>query len=84
MKRGVWLALGVVLAAAVGVGAALYPRLDEFPYATPIVENPADGGPASFPGLLDLMATTAPGAPVRVLWTHGMCTHPPSWVDERK
>lgn len=83
MKRRVWLALGVALAAAVAVGAVLYPRLNELPYATPIVEKPADGGPDSFPGLLDLVAAAAPGAPVRVLWTHGMCTHPPSWVDER-
>lgn len=83
MKRRGWLVVGAALAALVAVGAVLYPRLDEMPYATPIVEQPADGGAASFPGLLDLMAQAAPGTPVRVLWTHGMCTHPASWVDER-
>lgn len=82
MRRG-WLILAAVLVAAGAVGAVLYPKLDEMPYATPVVEKPADGGAASFPGLLDLMAQAPPGTPVRVVWTHGMCTHPPSWAEER-
>lgn len=82
MRRG-WLILGFAVVAAGVAGAVLYPQLDDTPYATPVVETPADGRAASFPGLLDLMAQAAPGTPVRVVWTHGMCTHPPSWVDER-
>jgi len=53
------------------------------PYSTPVVERPAPGDPGGFDGLLDLAAMSSPSSPVRVLWTHGMCTHPPTWADDR-
>jgi len=79
-RAGLWAAGLLIVAAAVGI--ALYPRVTRAPYVTPVVEAPADGNTAAFPGLLDLIAT-APGGTVRVLWTHGMCSHPPSWIDDR-
>jgi hypothetical protein len=53
------------------------------PYSTPLVEQPAPGDSGEFDGLLDLAKSSTPSTPVLVLWTHGMCTHPPSWVDDR-
>jgi hypothetical protein len=53
------------------------------PYSTPLVEQPAPGDSGAFDGLLDLAASSPSSSPVRVLWIHGMCTHPPTWVDDR-
>lgn len=35
---------------------------------------------APFPGLDSLLSETSPG---KVLWTHGICPHHPSWVQDR-
>jgi hypothetical protein len=72
-----WIAAVVALAAGTA-GVTQHST----PYATPLVEKPADGDAGTFDGLLNL-AETSPSSIVRVLWTHGMCTHPPSWVDDR-
>jgi hypothetical protein len=53
------------------------------PYSTPLVEPPAPDDPGAFEGLLGLAASSRSSSPVRVLWTHGMCSHPPTWVDDR-
>lgn len=53
------------------------------PYSTPVVEKLADGDTGSFDGLLTLAESLPPSSSIKVLWTHGMCTHPASWVDDR-
>ena len=53
------------------------------PFATPIVETPVVGDYGAFHGVVDLAESLPRGSSVKVLWTHGMCTHPPSWVDDR-
>lgn len=54
------------------------------PYSTPFVERPADEDAGTFDGLLSLTESLPPSSStIKVLWTHGMCTHPPSWVDDR-
>ena len=74
---GLWIAALVALAAG-SAGVTQHST----PYATPVVEKPTDGDAGTFDGLLDL-AEASPSSIVKVLWTHGMCTHPPSWVDDR-
>jgi hypothetical protein len=53
------------------------------PYSPPFVEKPNAGDAGSFDGLLDLAQAASGSSPVKVLWIHGMCTHPPIWVDDR-
>lgn len=53
------------------------------PYATPVVERPSDEDAGTFDGLLTLAESLPPSSTLKVLWTHGMCTHPSSWVDDR-
>jgi hypothetical protein len=53
------------------------------PYATPVVERPSDQDAGTFHGLLSLAESLPPSSSLKVLWTHGMCTHPSSWVDDR-
>lgn len=53
------------------------------PYATPVVEKPSDEDAGTFHGLLSLVESLPPSSTLKVLWTHGMCTHPSSWVDDR-
>lgn len=53
------------------------------PYATPVVEKPSDEDAGTFHGLLSLAESLPPSSSLKVLWTHGMCTHPSSWVDDR-
>jgi hypothetical protein len=74
---GLWIAALVALAAG-SAGVTQHST----PFATPVVEKPTDGDAGTFDGLLDL-AEASPSSIVKVLWTHGMCTHPPSWVDDR-
>jgi hypothetical protein len=82
VKRvGLSIAALCVLAVA-SAGFTSYQRSYSAPYATPVVESLADGDDGAFDGLLNL-AETSPGSTVKVLWTHGMCTHPPNWVDGR-
>jgi hypothetical protein len=78
----VWLvALCVVAAAAVGLAQYLSPY--SMPYATPRVERPSSADDGTFDGLLDLARALPASSVVKVLWTHGMCTHPPAWIDDR-
>lgn len=53
------------------------------PYSTPVVEKPTAEDPGSFDGLVTLAQSLPPSSTMKVLWTHGMCTHPSSWVDDR-
>jgi len=53
------------------------------PYATPVVERPGAQDAGTFHGLLGLAESLPPSSSLKVLWTHGMCTHPSSWVDDR-
>jgi hypothetical protein len=53
------------------------------PYALPFVEKPTDDDAGAFDGLLTLAQALPPSSTLNVLWTHGMCTHLPGWVDER-
>jgi hypothetical protein len=53
------------------------------PYATPVVEKPSDEDAGTFHGLLTLAESLPPSSSLKVLWTHGMCTHPSSWIDDR-
>ena len=49
----------------------------------PVVEKPSDDDAGTFHGLLGLAESLPPSSSLKVLWTHGMCTHPSSWVDDR-
>ncbi len=82
MKRiSFWLVALCVVVAFVGFLPHLTPYSS--PYATPVVEKPADGDAGTFDGLLNLAEALPPSSVMRVLWTHGMCTHPPNWIDDR-
>jgi len=51
------------------------------PYARPIVAQEPGAQDASFDGIRDLVTQAARhNATLHVIWTHGMCTHDPSWV----
>jgi len=50
------------------------------PYPTPVIEAVQGVGPNEFAGLRELMDRTGG---VRALWTHGMCTHRETWVEDR-
>ena len=50
------------------------------PYDRPVVEEPPLPMAATFPGFKDFFSDTAP---LRVFWTHGMCTHKLTWVENR-
>ena len=83
MKRvGLSIAALCVLAVA-SAGFTSYQRSYSTPYATPVVEALADGDAGTFDGLLNLAEASPRSSTVKVLWTHGMCTHPPSWIDDR-
>lgn len=53
------------------------------PYSTPVIERPTPDDAGTFDGLLGLAQSLPASSSLKVLWTHGMCTHPPSWVDDR-
>lgn len=72
--------VGLWIAVATGLAAV---SSDVVPYATPMIEAPLVGDAGAFHGMLDLAESLPPGSSVRVLWTHGMCSHPPDWVDDR-
>jgi hypothetical protein len=79
---GIWaVALVFVTAASTGFMPDSMPYAT--PYATPVVERPSDDDAGAFDGLLTLAEALPPSSAIKVLWTHGMCTHPSSWVDDR-
>ena len=85
MKKRVGLsiaALSVLAVAAVGF-TSYQSSYSTTPYVPPVVEPLADGDDGTFDGLLRLAETSPRASTVKVLWTHGMCTHPPTWVDGR-
>ena len=82
MRVGLSIAALCVLAVA-AVGFTSYRRSYSTPYATPVVEALTNGDAGAFEGLLDLAENLPPSSTVKVLWTHGMCTHPPGWIDDR-
>jgi hypothetical protein len=81
-KRVGWSIAALCVLAVASAGFTSYQRSYSTPYATPVVEALANGDDGTFDGLLAL-AETSPRSTVKVLWTHGMCTHPPSWIDSR-
>jgi hypothetical protein len=83
VKRVGWSIAALCVLAAASAGFTSYQTSYSTPYATPVVEALADGDAGSFDGLLNLAETSPRFSTVRVLWTHGMCTHPPSWIDDR-
>ena len=83
MKRVAWSIAALCVLAAAFAGFTLYQRSYSTPYATPVVEALTEGDGGTFEGLLTLAENLPPSATVKVLWTHGMCTHPPGWIDDR-
>jgi hypothetical protein len=83
MKTIALWASALVLLGAASAGLAPDSIPYTTPYATPVVEKPTPDDAGSFDGLLDLAESLPPSSSLKVLWTHGMCTHPPSWVDDR-
>ena len=84
MKKRVGLSIAALSVLAVAsAGFASYRSSYSTPYATPVVEALAAGDDGTFDGLLRLAETSPRSSTVKVLWTHGMCTHPPSWIDSR-
>jgi hypothetical protein len=83
VKRVGWSIAALCVLAVASASYVYYQRSFSAPYATPVVEALNDGDAGSFDGLLTLAKTLPPSASVRVLWTHGMCTHPPGWIDDR-
>lgn len=79
---GVW-AVALVLVAGASTGFMPHSMPYATPYSTPVVENPSDDDHGTFDGLLTIAAALPPSSSLKVLWTHGMCTHHPSWVDDR-
>jgi hypothetical protein len=73
--------MGLVVAASAGWLPNAIPY--DSPYATPVVEKPTAGDAGTFDGLLGVAESLPPGSSMKILWTHGMCTHPPGWVDDR-
>ena len=82
-KRVGWSIAALCVLAVAFAGFASYQSSYSTPYATPVVEALAAGDDGTFDGLLKLAETSPRSSTVKVLWTHGMCTHPPSWVDGR-
>ena len=82
MKKVGWSIVALCVLAVAFAGFTSYQRSYSAPYATPVVESLSAGDDGTFDGLLNL-AETSPRSTVKVLWTHGMCTHPPNWVDGR-
>lgn len=80
-----------VAAWAVGLGLLTFASTEylpysiayDTPYSTPIVEKPTAEDAGTFDGLVTLAQSLPPSSSMKVLWTHGMCTHPASWVDDR-
>ena len=73
----------LMLVGAASAGLAPDSITHTTPYATPVVEKPTADDAGTFDGLLSLAESLPPSSSLTVLWTHGMCTHPPSWVDDR-
>jgi hypothetical protein len=73
----------LILVGAASTGLAPDSITYATPYATPVVERPTDDDAGMFDGLLGLAESLPPSSSLKVLWTHGMCTHPSSWVDDR-
>jgi len=82
-KRVGWSIAALCVLAVASAGFTSYQRSYSAPYATPVVEALADGDAGTFDGLLNLAEASPRSSTVKVLWTHGMCTHPPSWIDDR-
>lgn len=76
-------AVALVLVAAASTGFMPDSMPYTTPYATPVVENPSKDDHGAFDGLLNLAESLPPSSSMNVLWTHGMCTHYPEWVDDR-
>ncbi len=84
MKSVASWAVGVgLLTTAASSGMLPHSIAYDSPYSTPIVEKPTADDAGTFDGLLSLAESLPPSSSVKVLWTHGMCTHPASWVDDR-
>jgi hypothetical protein len=82
-KKVGWSIAALCVLAVAAVGFTSYQGSYSTPYATPVVEALAAGDDGAFDGLLTLAESLPPSATVKVLWTHGMCTHPPGWIDDR-
>jgi hypothetical protein len=82
VKR-VGLSIAVLCVLAASAGFTYYKMSSSSPYDTPVVESLAGGDAGSFDGLLTLAKSLPPSSTVKVLWTHGMCTHPPTWINDR-
>jgi hypothetical protein len=83
MKSIALWASALALVGAASAGFAPESMTYATPYATPVVEKPSDEDAGTFHGLLGLAESLPPSSSLKVLWTHGMCTHPSSWVDDR-
>ena len=83
MKSVGWSIAVLCVLAVAAAGYIYYQRSYSTPYATPVVEALTEGDGGSFDGLLTLAENVPPSGTVRVLWTHGMCTHPPDWINDR-
>jgi hypothetical protein len=83
VKRVGWSIAALCVLATASAGFTSYQSSYSTPYATPVVEPLTEGDGGSFEGLLTLAENLPPSATLKVLWTHGMCTHPPGWIDDR-
>jgi len=83
VKKVGWSIAALCVLIVASAGFTSYQRSYSTPYATPVVEALADGDAGTFDGLLNLAETSPRSSTVKVLWTHGMCTHPPTWIDDR-
>src|SRR5215471_15680058 len=66
-----------------GAYVRFVPDSYDSPYGRPVVEGPTKDDAGTFDGLLTMARSLPPSSKVNVLWMHGMCTHPSTWVDER-
>src|ERR1700704_3832638 len=83
VKRVGWSIAALCVLAAASAGFTSYQSSYSTPYATPVVEPLTNGDAGTFEGLLTLAENLPPSATLKVLWTHGMCTHRPGWIDDR-
>src|SRR5260370_3059342 len=83
VKKVGWSIAALCVLIVASAGFTSYQRSYSTPYATPVVEALADGDAGTFDGLLNLAETSPRSSTVKALWTHGMCTHPPTWIDDR-